>query len=157
MVLSTSFHWHGPSILKFEPVIGIANGQTGIILEGLEEGVHCDVIVEDGIRIWINSRFHKCIIFWGLETHIAPLLGDVKAIKMIVLRSAISIALVCAEITVTECVTRARDKQLAVATMAAAIMVVHVVGAFFECSCCCCSCLLGSLGSDGTCCRNACC
>ncbi len=107
------------------------NGQTGIVLEGLEEGVHCDVIVEDGIQIWINSRFHKCIIFWGLVTHIAPLLGDVKAIKMIVLRSAISVALVRAEITVTECVTCARDKQLAVATMAAAIMVVHVVGAFF--------------------------
>ncbi len=64
-------------------------------------------------------------------THIAPLLGDVKAIKMIVLLSAISVALVCTEITVTECVTRGRDKQLAVATMAAAVMVVHVVGAFF--------------------------
>ena len=51
MILSTSFHWCGPSILKFELVFGIANGQTGIVLEGLEEGVHGDVVVEDGIQI----------------------------------------------------------------------------------------------------------
>ncbi len=60
------------------------DGQTGIILEGLERGVHCDIIVGDGIQIRRNSRFHKCIIFWGLVTHIAylPLFWVVKAIKM---------------------------------------------------------------------------
>ncbi len=50
---------------------------------------------------------------------------------MIVFRSAISAALVCAQIGVTERGTCARDKQLVVATRAVAIMVVHVMGAFF--------------------------
>jgi hypothetical protein len=129
-----SFHWRRPSILKFERVIGIANGQTGIVLEGLEEGVHGDGIVKDGIQIWRNTRFHKCIISWGLVTHIAylPLLGDMKAIKMIVLWSAVSPPLIHAQIAVTECGTRARDKQLVIATIAATVVVVHGVGAFFN-------------------------
>jgi hypothetical protein len=134
MVLSTSFHWCRQSIHKFEYIIGIVNGQTKIFLKGLEKGVHGDVIIEDGIKIWRNSRFHKCIIFWGLVTHIAYLLlfGDVKAIKMIVLWSAISAALIHAQIGVTERRTRARDKQLVVATMVVAIMVVHIVVPFFN-------------------------
>ncbi len=96
MVLSKSFHWRKQSILKFERVIGITHGQIGILLKGLEEQVHGDVIVTNGIQILRKSRFHKCIIFWGLVTHIAylPFLGDVKTIKMIVLRSAIPTALV---------------------------------------------------------------
>ncbi len=67
-------------------------------------------------------------------THIAylPLFGDVKAIKMIVFWSAISAALVCTQIGITERGTCARDKQLVSATMVAAIMVVHVVGVFFN-------------------------
>ncbi len=67
-------------------------------------------------------------------THIAylPLFGDVKAIKMIVLWSEISATLVCTQITVTECKTQARDKELIVATMTVTVMVVHVVGAFFK-------------------------
>ncbi len=117
-----------------ECVIGIANGQTRIFLKGLEELVHSDVIVEDGIQFWRNSRFHKCIIFWGLVTHIAylPLFGDVKAIWMIVFRSAISAVLVCTQIAVTECGACARDKQLIVTTMAVAVMVVQVIGANFN-------------------------
>jgi hypothetical protein len=77
---------------------------------------------------------HKCIIFRGLVTHIAylPLFGDVKAIKMIVLQSAISAALFCAQIPITECRTQARDKQLVITTMAATIIVVHIVGALFN-------------------------
>ncbi len=112
MVLSTSFYWRRPSILKFEHVIGIAHGQTKILLKGLEEQVHSDVIVKDGIQILRNSRFHKCIIFWGLVTHIAylPLLGDVKTIKMIILWSAIPAALVCAQFAVAEHGTHAGDK-----------------------------------------------
>ena len=72
-------------------------------------------------------------ILYNPNTHIAylPLLGDVKTIKMIVLQSAIPNALVCTQFTVAECRTCAGDKQLAVATVAAAVMVVHVVGAFF--------------------------
>ncbi len=133
MVLSASFHWHGLSIFKFERVIDIPNGQAEIVLEGLDEGVHGGVIVKDGIQVWRNSCFHKCNIFWGLVTHIAylPLFGDVKAINMIVLRSAISAALIRTHIAVTECGTRARDKQLVVATMATTIMVVHDVGTCF--------------------------
>jgi hypothetical protein len=112
MVLITSFHWRGPSILKFECVIGIAHGQTGIILKSLEEQVHGDIILKDGIQMLRNSRFHKCIIFWGLVTHSAylPLLGDVKTIKMIVLQSAIPTALVCTQYTVAERGTRAGAK-----------------------------------------------
>jgi hypothetical protein len=49
---------------------------------------------------------------------------------MIVLRSAIPAALVCAQFAVAECGTHAGDKQLVVSTVAVAIMVVHVVGAF---------------------------
>jgi hypothetical protein len=66
-------------------------------------------------------------------THIAylPLLGNVKTIKMIVLWSAIPAALVCAQFAVAEHGTCAGDKQLVVATVAAAIMVVHVAGTFF--------------------------
>ncbi len=108
------------------------HGQTGVLLKGLEEQVHGDVIVEDGIQILRNSRFHKCIIFWGLVTHIAylPLLGYVKTIKMIVLRNVIPAALVRAQFAVAGRVTCAGDKQLVVATVAAAIMVVHVMCAF---------------------------
>jgi hypothetical protein len=97
-----SFHWRGPSILKFERIIGIAHGQTGTLLKGLEEQLHGDAIVKDGIQTLRNFRFHKCIIFWGLVTHIAylPLLGDVKTIKMIVLWSAIPAALVCAQFAI---------------------------------------------------------
>jgi hypothetical protein len=105
----------------------------GVFLKGLEKEVHADIIIEDGIQIWRNSRFCKCIVLWGLETNITylPLFGDVKAIKMIVFRSAISAALVCTQIGITEHGTRARDKQLVVATMVVAIMVVHVMGTFF--------------------------
>jgi hypothetical protein len=125
---------HGPSILKFEYVIGIAHGQTGILLRGLVERVHGDVIVKDGIQILRYSCFHKCIIFWGFVTHIAylPLLGDVKTIKMIVLWSAIPATLVCFQFAVAERGTRAGDKQLVGATVVAAVIVVHVVGAFFN-------------------------
>ncbi len=113
---------------------GIAHGQTGILLKGLEERVHGDVIVKDGIQILKNSCFHKCIIFWGLVTHIAylPLLGDVETIKMIVLLSAIPATFVRTQFTVTGCKTCAGDKQLVVATAAVAVMVVHVMGAFFN-------------------------
>jgi hypothetical protein len=67
-------------------------------------------------------------------THIAylPLLGDVKSIKMIVLRSAIHAALVHAQFAVAQSGTCAGDKQLIVATVVAVVMVVHVVGAFFN-------------------------
>ncbi len=108
------------------------HGQTGILLKGLEEQVHGDVIVEDGIQILRNSRFHKCIIFWGLVTNIAylPLLGDVITIKMIILRSAIPAACVCAQFFVAEHGTRVGDKQLVVANVAVAVMVVHIMGAF---------------------------
>ncbi len=51
---------------------------------------------------------------------------------MIVLWSAISAALVHAQIGFTERGTCARDKQLVIATMVAAIMVVHIVGTFFN-------------------------
>jgi hypothetical protein len=63
-------------------------------------------------------------------THIAylSLFGDVKTIKLIVLQSAISAALVCAQFAVAEHGTHAGDKQLD-ATMAAAVIVVH---AFFN-------------------------
>jgi hypothetical protein len=129
MVLSTSFHWRGPSILKFECIIGIAHRQTGIFLESYEKGVHHDVTVKDGIQIWRNPCFHKCIIFCGLVTHIAylPLFGDVKTIKMIVLQSVIPAALVCAQFAVAKRGTRAGDKQLVVATMVAAAVVVYVL------------------------------
>jgi hypothetical protein len=72
--------------------------------------------------------------FWRLETHIAylSLLGDVKTIKMIVLWSGIPAALICTQFTVAEHGACAGDKQLIVATMAAAVMVVYVVGAFFN-------------------------
>ncbi len=51
---------------------------------------------------------------------------------MIVLRSAIPAALVCAQFVVAGSGALAGDKQLVVATMAAAVMVVHLVGAFFN-------------------------
>jgi hypothetical protein len=51
---------------------------------------------------------------------------------MIVLRSAILAALVCAQFAIAERGTRAGDKRLVVATVMAAVMVVHVVGAFFN-------------------------
>ncbi len=110
------------------------DGQTRIVLKGLDKGVHCDIIIEDGIQIWRNSRFHNCIIFWGLVTHISylPLFWDVNAIKMIVSRRAISAALVHTQIAVTEGRASVRTKQLIIATMAAAVMVVLVVGAFFN-------------------------
>jgi hypothetical protein len=134
MVLGTSFHWSGPSILEFEWVIGIAHGQTRILLKGLEKVVHGDVIVKDDIQIWRNPCFHKGIIFWGLVTHIPylPLFGDVKTIKMIILQSAIPTALVCSQFAVAERGTCAGDKQLVIATMVAAVMVVHVVGMLFN-------------------------
>ncbi len=93
-------------------MIGIVHGQTGILLKGLEEQVHGDIIVKDGIQILRNSRFHKYIIFWGLVTHIAylPLLGDVKTIKMIVLQRAIPATLACTQFAVAEHGTRAGDK-----------------------------------------------
>jgi hypothetical protein len=67
-------------------------------------------------------------------THITylPLFGDVKDIKMVVLQNAISAALIWAWIAITECRTRARDKRLVVATMAAGVMEVHVVGSLFK-------------------------
>ncbi len=110
------------------------HGQTKILLKGLEEQVHGDVIVKDGIQFLRNSCFHKGIIFWGLVTQIAylPLLGDVKTIKMIVLRSAIPAAPVCAQFIIAGIGTRAGDKKLVIATVAAAVMVVHVVGTFFN-------------------------
>jgi hypothetical protein len=133
MVLSTNFHWRGPSILKFENIIGTVDGQIGIVLEGLDKGVHGDVIVRDGIKIRRNSRFYNYIIFWGLVTHIAylPLFGDVKAIKMIVFWRPISSTLVHAQITVTEGRACARTNQLIVATMGMAIMVVNALLAHF--------------------------
>jgi hypothetical protein len=72
-------------------------------------------------------------IFWGLVTHIAclPLLGDAKTIKMIVLQSAISAALICTQFVVAGHGTCAGDKQLVVATVAVTVMVVHIVGTFF--------------------------
>jgi hypothetical protein len=77
MVLETNFHWRGPSLIKFECVIVIAHGQTGVLLKGLEKRVHCDVIIEDGVQIPRKIQLHKCIFSWGLVTHIAylPLLG----------------------------------------------------------------------------------
>ncbi len=51
---------------------------------------------------------------------------------MIVLRSAIPAALVCAQFSIAGHGTRAGDKQLVVATVAAAITVVHIVGMFFN-------------------------
>jgi hypothetical protein len=51
---------------------------------------------------------------------------------MIVFRSAISATVVHAQIGITEHGTCARDKRLFVATRVAAIMVVHIVGAFFN-------------------------
>ncbi len=67
-------------------------------------------------------------------THIAylPLLGDVKTIKMIVLRSAIPAAIVCTQFAIAGRGTCAGDKQLIVATVTAAVMVVHIVGVFFN-------------------------
>jgi hypothetical protein len=72
-------------------------------------------------------------ILYNPNTHIAylPLLGDVKTIKMIVLRSEILAALVHSQFVVDGCGTRAGDKQLVVATVAA-VLVVHVMGAFFN-------------------------
>ena len=125
----------------------------------LEKGVHDDVIVKDGIQIWRNSCFHKCIIFWGLVAHLThlPLLGDVKTIKMIVLWSAILATVVHAQFTVTECRTCAGDKWLVDATMAAAIMVVHIVRVFLTVVVVCCFRVLDSSGSDSTTHRNTCC
>jgi hypothetical protein len=51
---------------------------------------------------------------------------------MIVLWSVIPAALVCAQFVIAGRGTRAGDKQLIVATLAAAIMVVHVLGVFFN-------------------------
>ncbi len=72
-------------------------------------------------------------IFWGLVTHIAylPLLRDMNTIRMINLHSAIPAALVCTQLSVAERRTCAGDKQLVFATVAVAVMVVHVVGTFF--------------------------
>jgi hypothetical protein len=134
MVLSTSFHWCGPWILKFECIVGITHGQTRILLKGLEEQVHSEVILKDGIQILRNFCFHKCIIFWGLVNHIAylPLLGHVKTIKMIVLRSAIPAALIHAQFAIAERGTHAGDKQFIVATVVVAVRIVHVMGTFFN-------------------------
>ncbi len=55
-----------------------------------------------------------------------------KTIKIIVLRSEIPAALVCAQVAIPECRTRAGDKQLVVATVAVAVMVVHILGVFFK-------------------------
>ena len=108
------------------------HGQTRILLKGLKEQVHGDVIIEDGIQVLSNSCFHKCIIFWELVTHIAylPLLGDVKTIKMTVLRSAILAAVVRTQFVVAGHGTCAGGKQLVVATVLVAVMVVHIMGAF---------------------------
>jgi hypothetical protein len=129
-----SFHWRRPSILKIERVIIIAHGQTGVLLKRLEERVYGDIIVEDGIQILRKSRLHKCIISWGLVTHIAylPLLGDMKTIKMIVLRSTFPATLAQSQFVVAGRGACTGGKGLIVTTVAAAVMVVHVVGAFFN-------------------------
>ncbi len=122
MVLNTSFHWRGPSILKIKRVIIIAHGQTGVLLKGL------------------------------------PLLGYMKTIKMIVLRSTISPALVCTQFIVARHGARTGGERLIFTTVAAAVMVVHIVGLFFYVVVVVVVVVvLGFLGSASTPCRNACC
>jgi hypothetical protein len=63
MVLRIIYHWHGPSIRKFECVIGTVDGHTGIVLKGIGKGVHGDDIIEDGIQI--QRPFFTIALFSG--------------------------------------------------------------------------------------------